>query len=338
MLEVVNLRNHKEKLMKRAKICLVGSGNIGGTLAHLSLIRDLGDVHLFDVMEGIPQGKALDLSQCTPVEGIESRIQGSNDYEALEGADVVIVTAGFPRKPGMSRDELLGRNADVIQSVGESIRVYCPGAFVIVVTNPLDAMVWMMREASGLPSHKVVGMAGVLDSARFRYFLSEKLDVSIQDIQALVLGGHGDAMVPLPRFTSVAGVPLNEIIQMGLITSSEMEEIVARTRNGGGEIVNLLKAGSAFYAPATSALEMAESYLKDKKRILPCAAWLEGQYGQQNVYAGVPVIIGAKGVEKVIELNLNTEEMAMFKKSVDEVKNLIDELIKLRGETKNSIA
>lgn len=324
--------------MKRAKICLVGSGNIGGTLAHLSLIRDLGDVYLFDVMEGVPQGKALDLSQCTPVEGVESRIQGSNSYEALEGADVVIVTAGFPRKPGMSRDELLGRNADVIRSVGESIRVYCPGAFVIVVTNPLDAMVWMLKEASGLPSHKVVGMAGVLDSARYRYFLSEKLGVSIQDIHAFVLGGHGDAMVPLPRFTSVAGVPLTDIIQMGLITYNEVEEIIVRTRNGGGEIVNLLKMGSAFYAPATSALEMAESYLKDKKRILPCAAWLEGQYDQKGVYAGVPVVIGAKGVEKVIELNLNTDEMAMFKKSVGEVKNLIDELVKLQINAKSSIS
>lgn len=321
--------------MKRAKICLVGSGNIGGTLAHLALLRDLGDVFLFDVMEGVPQGKALDLSQCTPVEGVSGRVQGSNDYDALENADVVIVTAGFPRKPGMSRDELLERNAHVIQGIGELIKVSCPGAFVIVVTNPLDAMVWVMKEASGLPTHKVVGMAGILDSSRYRYFLSQKLNVAVEDIQAFVLGGHGDAMVPLPRFTSVAGIPLTDVIEMGLMTTDELNDIITRTRNGGAEIVNLLKTGSAFYAPATSALEMAESYIKDKKRILPCAAWLEGEYDQSGVFAGVPVVIGSKGVEKVIELNLNADEMSMFKKSVGEVRQLIDTLIKLKQHDKS---
>ncbi|MBX9696514.1 MAG: malate dehydrogenase [Alphaproteobacteria bacterium] len=324
--------------MKRAKICLVGAGNIGGTLAHLALLRNLGDVYLFDVVEGVPQGKALDLAQSFPIEGIDAHVTGSNGYESLEGADVVIVTAGFPRKPGMSRDELLERNAEVIQSVGEAIRNSCSGAFVIVVTNPLDAMVWVMKEASGLPSHKVVGMAGVLDSARYRFFLSQKLNISVEDIHAFVLGGHGDAMVPLPRFTSVAGIPLPEIIHMGLISEAEIEQIVVRTRGGGGEIVNLLKTGSAFYAPATAALEMAESYIRDKKRILPCAAWLEGEYGQVGVYAGVPVVIGSKGVEKVIELSLNTSEMDMFKKSLGEVKQLVKDLQEIRSRNKSSIA
>jgi len=312
--------------MARKKIALVGSGNIGGTLAHLIAFKGLGDVVLVDVAEGLPQGKALDLGQAMAIEGFTTSITGGNDYALLEGADVVIVTAGLARKPGMSRNDLLTMNAKIISDVAQNVKRYSPDAFVIVVTNPLDAMVWVMREACGLPHHRVVGMAGILDSGRFRCFLAEALGVSPSDVQTFVLGGHGDAMVPLPRYTSVAGVPLSDLIAKGWIRQSQIDAMVERTRNGGAEIVNLLKTGSAFYAPATAALAMAESHLKDQKRILPCAAWLTGEYGVNGIYAGVPVMIGSKGVEKIIEFDLNPLEQDAFTKSVDAVRSLMVEL------------
>ena len=310
--------------MARNKIALVGSGNIGGTLAHLIGLKDLGDVVMFDIAEGIPQGKALDIAEATPVEGIDSAYSGANDYSAIKGADVVIVTAGVPRKPGMSRDDLLGINLKVMKQVGEGIKNHAKDAFVICITNPLDAMVWALRQFSGLPHNKVIGMAGVLDSARFRYFLSEEFKVSVEDITAFVLGGHGDTMVPLVRYSTVAGIPLPDLIKMGWTTQEKLDKIVQRTRDGGAEIVNLLKTGSAFYAPAASGIQMAEAYLKDKKRVLPCAAYIDGQYGEKDLYVGVPTVIGAGGVEKIVEISLNAEEKAMFDKSVASVRGLVD--------------
>ncbi len=319
--------------MARKKIALVGAGHIGGTLALLIGLKELGDVVLFDVVEGVPQGKALDLAESAPIEGFDASYAGSNDYAAINGADVVIVTAGFPRKAGMTRDDLLSANYKVVATVGEAIKKHCPGAFVIVITNPLDAMVWVMREACGLPHHRVVGMAGVLDSARFRYFLAEELKVSVEDISAFVLGGHGDDMVPMLRHSTVAGIPLPDLVKMGWTTQERLDKIIHRTRNGGGEIVGLLKTGSAYYAPAAAAVLMAESYLKDKKRVLPCAAWLDGQYGVKELYVGVPVIIGAEGVERVVEIALDTAEKAMFDKSVSAVRGLIDAMRKIqRGD------
>jgi malate dehydrogenase len=311
-----------EVSMARNKIALVGAGQIGGTLALLAGLKELGDVVLFDVVEGVPQGKGLDIAQMSTVEGFDANYLGTNDYSGLKGADVVIVTAGVPRKPGMTRDDLIGINAKVIATVAENIKANCPNAFVIVVTNPLDVMVWVMRELSGLPHGKVVGMAGVLDSARFRLFLAQEFKVSVEDVTAFVLGGHGDTMVPLIRYSTVAGIPVPDLIKMGWSTQEKIDAIVKRTRDGGAEIVNLLKTGSAFYAPAASAIEMAASYLRDKRRVLPCAAWLTGQYGVKDLYVGVPTVIGAKGVEKVVEISLNPDEKAMFDKSVNAVKEL----------------
>jgi malate dehydrogenase len=310
--------------MARSKIALIGAGNIGGTLAHLAASKELGDIVLFDVIEGVPQGKALDLAQCGPVEGFDAKLSGSNDYADIAGADVVIVTAGVARKPGMSRDDLLGINLKVMKAVGEGIKAHAPGAFVICITNPLDAMVWALREFSGLPHHMVVGMAGVLDSARFRTFLAEEFGVSVQDVTAFVLGGHGDTMVPIVEYSTVAGIPIPDLVKMGWSTQERIDAIVKRTRGGGGEIVALLKTGSAFYAPATSAIEMAESYLKDKKRLLPCAVNLTGQYGVDDLYVGVPCVIGAGGVEKIVEIALNEEAKANFQVSVDAVKELLE--------------
>jgi malate dehydrogenase len=320
--------------MARSKIALIGAGQIGGTLALLAGLKELGDVVLFDVMEGIPQGKALDIVEASPVEGFDAKVAGSNDYSIIAGADVVIVTAGFPRKPGMSRDDLIGKNAEVVATVGANIKKHCPNAFVITITNPLDVMVWVMREACGFPHHRVIGMAGVLDSARFRYFLAEDMGVSVEDVTAFVLGGHGDDMVPLTRYSTVAGIPLPDLVKMGWTTQERIDAIVKRTRGGGGEIVNLLKTGSAFYAPASSAIAMAESYLRDKKRVLPCAAWLTGQYGVKDLYVGVPVVIGAKGVERIVEISLNAEEKAMFDKSVAAVRNVIEATKKLQAGAK----
>ena len=310
--------------MARPKIALIGSGQIGGTLAHLVGLKELGDVVMFDIAEGVPQGKALDIAQSAPVEGFDARFAGTNSYEAIDGAAVCIVTAGVPRKPGMSRDDLLGINLKVMEQVGSGIKKYAPDAFVICITNPLDAMVWALQKCCGLPKPMVVGMAGVLDSARFRYFLADEFNVSVEDVTAFVLGGHGDSMVPLPRYSTVSGVPLPDLIKMGWTTEKRINEIVMRTRNGGAEIVNLLKTGSAFYAPASSAIAMAESYLKDKKRVLPCAAWLNGQYGVKDLYVGVPVVIGAKGVERIFEIELSNAEREMFESSVDAVQGLVD--------------
>jgi len=310
--------------MARNKIALIGAGNIGGTLAHLAGLKELGDVVLFDIADGIPQGKGLDIAESSPVDGFDCAYSGTTDYKDIEGADVVIVTAGVPRKPGMSRDDLIGINAGVMKSVGEGIKQYAPDAFVICITNPLDAMVWALREVSGLPHNKVVGMAGVLDSARFRYFLAEEFNVSVQDVTAFVLGGHGDSMVPLERYSAVAGIPVPDLIDMGWTTREKMDEIVQRTRDGGAEIVGLLKTGSAFYAPAASAIQMAESYLKNQRRLLPCAAWVDGKYGLDGVYVGVPTIIGENGIEEVVEISLNAEEQEMFDKSVSSVKGLIE--------------
>jgi len=308
----------------RKKIALVGAGMIGGTLAHLAELKNLGDVVLFDIAEGLPQGKALDISQSSAVDGMDIHLKGTNDYKDIKDSDVVIVTAGVPRKPGMSRDDLLNINTGIIRTVADNIKKHCPNAFVIVITNPLDAMVWAMQKLSGLPHHKVVGMAGVLDSSRFAYFLSEALGVSISDINAFVLGGHGDTMVPVVDYTTVSGIPLPEFVRMGWIKQDALDKIIQRTRDGGAEIVGLLKTGSAFYAPAASAIRMAEAYLYDKKRILPCAAHLSGQYGVKDLYVGVPAVIGAKGVEKIVEISLNTEQKAMFDKSVAAVKGLCD--------------
>jgi len=309
--------------MARNKIALVGAGNIGGTLAHLVGLKELGDVVLFDIIEGIPQGKALDLAESSPVEGFDCAMKGANDYADIAGADVVIVTAGIARKPGMSRDDLVGINTKVMGSVGEGIKKNCPDAFVICITNPLDAMVAMLQEASGLPANKVVGMAGVLDSARFRYFLAAEFNVSVEDVTAFVLGGHGDTMVPSIRYSTVAGIPVPDLIKMGWSTQAKIDQIVQRTRDGGAEIVGLLKTGSAFYAPASSAIQMAESYLKDKRRVLPCAAQLNGEYGVNGLYVGVPVVLGANGVEKIVEIELDATEKANFDKSVAAVKELV---------------
>jgi len=309
--------------MARKKIALIGSGMIGGTLAHLAAIKELGDIVLFDIAEGTPQGKALDIAQSGPVEGFDANLKGANSYEDIAGADVCIVTAGIPRKPGMSRDDLLKTNLGVMKAVGEGIAQYAPDAFVICITNPLDAMVWALREFSGLPHQKVVGMAGVLDSARFRHFLAEEFNVSVEDVPAFVLGGHGDTMVPVIKYSTVAGIPVPDLIKMGWSTQERIDAIVARTRSGGGEIVALLKTGSAFYAPATSAIAMAESYLKDKKRLLPCAAHLTGQYGVDNMYVGVPIVIGKDGVERIVEIELNASAKQNFDVSVDAVKELV---------------
>ena len=310
--------------MARHKIALIGAGQIGGTLAHLIGLKQLGDVVLFDIAEGIPQGKALDIAESSPVDGFDARFSGTNSYEAIEGASVCIVTAGVPRKPGMSRDDLLGINLKVMEQVGAGIRKYAPNAFVVCITNPLDAMVWALQKCCGLPRNMVVSMAGVLDSARFRYFLADEFNVSVEDVTAFVLGGHGDSMVPLIRYSTVAGIPLPDLVRMGWTTQGRLDAIVQRTRDGGAEIVNLLKTGSAFYAPAASAIAMVESYLRDKKRVLPCAAWLGGEYGVRDIYVGVPVVIGAKGVERVVEIQLNGAERDMFDKSVTAVQTLID--------------
>ncbi|ALK10413.1 malate dehydrogenase [Blastochloris viridis] len=315
--------------MARNKIALIGAGQIGGTLAHLAGLKELGDVVLFDIMEGIPQGKALDIAESAPVEGFDAKFTGTQTYEAIEGADVVIVTAGVPRKPGMSRDDLIGINLKVMEQVGAGIRKYAPNAFVICITNPLDAMVWALQKASGLPKNMVVGMAGVLDSARFRHFLAEEFNVSVEDVTAFVLGGHGDTMVPLSRYSTVAGIPLPDLVKMGWTSQDRLDKIIQRTRDGGAEIVNLLKTGSAFYAPATAAIAMADAYLKDKKRVVPCAAHLSGQYGLKDIYVGVPVVIGAKGVERVVEIQLDKDERAMFEKSVASVQGLIEACIKI---------
>ncbi len=310
--------------MARPKIALIGAGQIGGTLAHLAALKELGDVVLFDIAEGVPQGKALDIAESAPVDGFDATLSGANDYAAIAGADVCIVTAGVPRKPGMSRDDLLGINLKVMKSVGEGIRDHAPDAFVICITNPLDAMVWALRQFSGLPQHKVCGMAGILDSARFRHFLAEAFGVSVKDVTAFVLGGHGDTMVPLTRYSTVAGIPLPDLVAMGWIGQDKLDAIVQRTRDGGAEIVQLLKTGSAFYAPAASAIEMAEAYLKDQKRVLPCAAHLDGEYGLRDIYVGVPTVIGAGGIERVVEISLNKAEKAMFDKSVEAVRGLVE--------------
>ncbi len=310
-------------MAKRNKIALIGAGNIGGTLAHLIGLKELGDVVLYDINEGIPQGKALDLIQSSPVEGFDSNLKGSNDYKDIAGSDVIIVTAGVPRKPGMSRDDLIEINAKIISQVAEGIKNNAPDAFVIVITNPLDAMVGLMQQKTGFKPEKVVGMAGVLDSARFRYFLAEEFKVSVEDITAFVLGGHGDTMVPSVRYSTVAGIPLPDLIKMGWTTQERLDKIVQRTRDGGAEIVGLLKTGSAFYAPASAAIAMAESYIKDKKRVLPCAAYLNGQYGVKGLYIGVPVVIGKNGVEKIIEIELDATEKDYFTKSVAAVQELV---------------
>jgi malate dehydrogenase len=310
--------------MARKKIALVGAGNIGGTLAHLISIKELGDIVIFDIVEGMPQGKALDIAQANPVEGVSVGLKGANDYKDIAGSDVVIVTAGVARKPGMSRDDLIEINVKVMKAVGEGIKAHCPDAFVICITNPLDVMVWALREFTGQPHHKVVGMAGVLDSARFRCFLAEEFNVSVQDVTAFVLGGHGDTMVPLVRYSTVAGIPLPDLVKMGWTTQEKLDSIVQRTRDGGAEIVGLLKTGSAYYAPATSAIAMAEAYLKDKKRVLPCAAYCTSEYGLNGLYVGVPVILGAGGVEKVIEISLTADEKAMLDNSVNAVNTLIE--------------
>jgi malate dehydrogenase len=314
--------------MARKKIALVGAGQIGGTLALEAAEKELGDIVLIDITEGLPQGKALDIAEMSPVMGFDANLSGSNDYAAMKGADVVIVTAGVPRKPGMSRDDLIAINSGIITTVAENVKAHAPQAFVIVITNPLDAMVEVMQKVSGLPAQKVVGMAGVLDSARFRYFLAEEFKVSVQDVLAFVLGGHGDTMVPLVRYSSVGGIPLPDLVKMGWTTQEKLDQIVQRTRDGGAEIVNLLKTGSAFYAPAASAITMAESYLKNKRRILPCAAKLNGEYGVKGLYIGVPVVIGENGVEKIIEIELNAEEQKMFDHSVVAVQSLVDAIAK----------
>ena len=308
--------------MARNKIALIGAGQIGGTLALLSGLKELGDIVLFDIAEGTPQGKALDIAQAAAVEGFDAKLTGSNDYKDLKDSDVVIVTAGVPRKPGMSRDDLLGINSSVMKAVGEGIRDNCPNAFVICITNPLDVMVGLLQQYSGLPKNKVVGMAGVLDSARFTHFLAEEFNVSIENVNSFVLGGHGDTMVPLVRYSTVAGIPVPDLVKMGWSTQEKIDQIVQRTRDGGAEIVGLLKTGSAFYAPASSAVEMAESYLKDKRKLLPCAAYVDGQYGINGLYVGVPTIIGENGVEQIVEIELNDEEKEMLQVSINAVQEL----------------
>jgi malate dehydrogenase len=310
--------------MARKKIALIGAGMIGGTLAHLAAMRELGDVVLFDIVEGVPEGKALDIAEAGPIDDFDAKLKGTSDYADIGGADVCIVTAGVPRKPGMSRDDLLGINLKVMKAVGEGLRKHAPNAFVICITNPLDAMVWALREFSGLPHNMVVGMAGVLDSARFRHFLAEEFGVSVEDVTAFVLGGHGDTMVPVVEYSTVAGIPIPDLVKMGWTSQDKIDAIVKRTRGGGGEIVALLKTGSAFYAPATSAIAMAEAFLKDKKRVMPCAAHLSGQYGVNDLYVGVPCVLGAGGVERVVEIELNAEAKGNFEKSVGAVKDLLE--------------
>lgn len=310
--------------MARNKIALIGGGQIGGTLAHLAGLKELGDVVIFDIVDGVPQGKALDIAESSPVDGFDASLKGTSSYRDIKGADVVIVTAGVPRKPGMSRDDLLGINLKVMQQVGEGIGKYAPDAFVICITNPLDAMVWALRQFSGLPAHKVVGMAGVLDSARFQHFLAEEFNVSVKDVNAFVLGGHGDTMVPLARYSTVSGINLPDLVKMGWTTKERLDQIIQRTRDGGAEIVGLLKTGSAFYAPAASAIAMAESYLKDQKRVLPCAAHLNGEFGVKDMYVGVPTVIGAGGIERIVEISLNASEKKQFDKSMNAVKGLVD--------------
>src|ERR1700743_1052917 len=309
--------------MARKKIALIGAGQIGGTLAHLIGLKELGDVVLFDIVEGIPQGKSLDIAESTPIEGISIAYAGTNGYEAIAGSDVVIVTSGVPRKPGMSRDDLIGINAKVMTQVAQGIKQHAPNAFVICITNPLDAMVWVLREVSGLPHNKVVGMAGVLDSARFRYFLSEEFKVSVADVTAFVLGGHGDTMVPLLRYSTVAGIPVPDLVKKGWTTQEKLDKIVQRTRDGGAEIVGLLKTGSAFYAPASSAIALARTYTTEQKRVLPCAAYINGQYGEKDLYVGVPTVIGAGGVERIVEISLSKSEQKMFSNSVESVRGLV---------------
>lgn len=317
--------------MTRKKISLVGAGNIGGTLAFLIGLKQLGDITLIDVVDGVPQGKALDLAESMPIENYDATFTGSNNYADLKGSDVVIVTAGLARKPGMSRDDLLKTNAQIISDVARNIKTHCPKAFVIVVTNPLDAMVLVMQQESGLPPHMVVGMAGVLDSARFRYFIAEELHIAVEDVSAFVLGGHGDTMLPLTRYSTVSGIPLTDVVKMGWLSQQKLDQIIQRTRDGGAEIVGLLKTGSAFYAPASAAIQMAESFLKDKKRILPCAAYLKGEFGVKDLYVGVPAVIGSKGVERIIEIQLNDQEKTQFNQSVDAVRQLISTLQKLKN-------
>jgi len=320
--------------MARKKIALIGAGQIGGTLALLAGLKELGDIVLFDIVDGMPQGKALDLAQASPIEGYDAKLVGASKYAAIKGADVVIVTAGIPRRPGMSRDDLLDTNSKVMAAVGAGIKRYAPKAFVICITicitNPLDAMVWVLQRESGVPTHMIVGMAGVLDSARFRYFLAEELSVSVEDVSAFVLGGHGDTMVPMPRYSTVAGIPVPDLIKMGWISKERVDEIIDRTRNGGAEIVGLMKTGSAFYAPAASAIAMAESFLKDKKRVLPCAAHLSGEYGVKGMFVGVPAVIGAGGIERVVELQLSKREARMLAKSVAAVRGLVEICKKLK--------
>ena len=315
--------------MARKKIALIGAGMIGGTLAHLIGLKELGDIILFDIVDGVPGGKSLDISQAGAVEGFDAKYKPTNAYADIEGADVVIITAGVPRKPGMSRDDLLGINIKVMDQAGAGIKKYASNAFVIVITNPLDAMVWALQKSCGLPKNKVIGMAGILDTGRFRTFLADELKVSVEDVTALVLGGHGDDMVPIARYSTVAGIPLPDLVRMGWLKQERLDAIIDRTRKGGGEIVNLLKTGSAFYAPASSAIQMAESYLKDKRRVLPCAAYLNGEYGVKGMYVGVPVVIGANGIEKIVEIDLNAAERAMFQKSVESVKGLIEACTKI---------
>ncbi|MBO0763157.1 MAG: malate dehydrogenase [Hyphomicrobiaceae bacterium] len=310
--------------MARTKIALIGAGMIGGTLAHLIGLKELGDVVLFDIIEGVPEGKSLDIGQAGAIEGFDMNLKPTNAYADIAGADVIIITAGVPRKPGMSRDDLLGINLKVMEQAGQGIKQYAPNAFVIVITNPLDAMVWALQKSCGLPTNKVVGMAGVLDTGRFRKFLSEEFNVSVEDVSALVLGGHGDDMVPIARYSTVGGIPLPDLVKMGWTTQAKLDAIIERTRKGGGEIVTLLKTGSAFYAPASSAIQMAQSYLKDKRRVLPCAVHLNGEYGVKGMYVGVPAVIGANGVARVVEIDLNAEERAMFTRSVGAVQNLIE--------------
>ena len=316
----------------RNKIALIGSGNIGGTLAHLAAIKELGDVTLFDIADGIPQGKALDLAQSGPVESFDSNVNGANDYSSLKGSDVVIVTAGVARKPGMSRDDLVEINTKVMKQVGKGIKENCPKAFIICITNPLDAMVGVLQRASGLPTNMVVGMAGVLDSARFRHFLAEEFNVSVSDVTAFVLGGHGDTMVPLSRYSAVAGIPVPDLVKMGWSSQEKIDQIVQRTRDGGAEIVGLLKTGSAFYAPASAAIEMADSYLKDKKKLLPCAAFVDGYYNLKGIYVGVPVIIGKDGVERIVEIDFELDEKEMFDHSISAVKQLNEIASKFEAE------
>jgi malate dehydrogenase len=315
--------------MARAKIALIGAGMIGGTLAHLIGLKELGDVVMFDIADGVPQGKALDLAQSGAIEGFDANLKGTNAYADITGANVCIVTAGVPRKPGMSRDDLLGINLKVMEQVGAGIKKYAPDAFVICITNPLDAMVWALQRCCGLPRQMVVGMAGVLDTGRFRRFLAEEMGVSVEDVSAFVLGGHGDDMVPLVRYSTVAGIPLTDLVRLRWLSQERLNQIVDRTRKGGGEIVALLKTGSAYYAPASAAIQMAESFLKDKKRVLPCAAYLSGEYGVKGLYVGVPVVIGAGGVERIVEIDLNVQERTMFMKSIESVKGLVDACLKI---------